>query len=296
MLKQQTVFALSALAFAMSPIAQADYANGPNPYDQHDLGGAFTVTGQGNFSNYGMTPPSDDPSGGFNLPSVGYSGTIANPITDPTPPTAGADLIWGGWNRGDTGTVWAEWDSFSSSTAEGMSGTSSAELTWSAGTFKAGSGNLYSFTSDSVYDIDIDVSSLTGVNQIALQVEQFAPLEAKWLYDSDGITKIGYGMNDDLWSISLDGGADIDRSAFEHTFYAADWQTSFGPTDLFTGIFLWNVDLTGVNNLHIDFENPQHTSLAQVAVDVGVVPLPAAVWLFGSGLLGLMAIARRKKV
>ena len=30
--------------------------------------------------------------------------------------------------------------------------------------------------------------------------------------------------------------------------------------------------------------------------DVSAVPVPAAVWLFGSGLLGLVAVARRKKV
>ena len=29
--------------------------------------------------------------------------------------------------------------------------------------------------------------------------------------------------------------------------------------------------------------------------DVGVVPVPAAVWLFGSGLIGLISVARRKK-
>lgn len=33
-----------------------------------------------------------------------------------------------------------------------------------------------------------------------------------------------------------------------------------------------------------------------VRMDVQVVPVPAAVWLFGSGLLGLVGIARRKKV
>ncbi|MCK4834876.1 MAG: VPLPA-CTERM sorting domain-containing protein, partial [Gammaproteobacteria bacterium] len=30
------------------------------------------------------------------------------------------------------------------------------------------------------------------------------------------------------------------------------------------------------------------------AVNVPAVPVPAAVWLFGSGLIGLLAIARRR--
>jgi hypothetical protein len=33
-----------------------------------------------------------------------------------------------------------------------------------------------------------------------------------------------------------------------------------------------------------------------VRMDVQVVPVPAAVWLFGSGLIGLVGLARRKKV
>ena len=33
-----------------------------------------------------------------------------------------------------------------------------------------------------------------------------------------------------------------------------------------------------------------------VRMDVQVVPIPAAVWLFGSGLIGLVGVARRKKV
>jgi hypothetical protein len=32
-----------------------------------------------------------------------------------------------------------------------------------------------------------------------------------------------------------------------------------------------------------------------VSFDVAPVPVPAAVWLFGSGLLGLVGVARRRK-
>ena len=32
-----------------------------------------------------------------------------------------------------------------------------------------------------------------------------------------------------------------------------------------------------------------------VVIDTAVVPIPAAVWLFGSGLLGLIGVARRKR-
>ncbi len=32
-----------------------------------------------------------------------------------------------------------------------------------------------------------------------------------------------------------------------------------------------------------------------VAIDVAVIPVPAAVWLFGSGLVGLVAVSRRRR-
>jgi hypothetical protein len=37
-------------------------------------------------------------------------------------------------------------------------------------------------------------------------------------------------------------------------------------------------------------------SADSLTLNVGAVPIPAAVWLFGSGLLGLIGMARRKKV
>jgi len=37
------------------------------------------------------------------------------------------------------------------------------------------------------------------------------------------------------------------------------------------------------------------TSYGMYGIEISQVPLPAAVWLFGSGLLGLIGIAKRKK-
>lgn len=41
--------------------------------------------------------------------------------------------------------------------------------------------------------------------------------------------------------------------------------------------------------------NPGYVEGTTVAVDLMPVPMPAAVWLFGSGLIGLVGIARRRE-
>ncbi len=45
------------------------------------------------------------------------------------------------------------------------------------------------------------------------------------------------------------------------------------------------------------YANPQtdYTGITHVSWAVSSVPVPAAVWLFGSGLIGLIGVARRKK-
>ena len=77
----------------------------------------------------------------------------------------------------------------------------------------------------------------------------------------------------------------------------ADW-TNFGLQNLVTGPDVSGgvtVEFTAIcgadpgcfSNLAIDN--------VIVTADVPAVPVPAAVWLFGSGLLGLVGVARRKK-
>ncbi len=46
---------------------------------------------------------------------------------------------------------------------------------------------------------------------------------------------------------------------------------------------------------HIEIWPVRHINDPNIQLNTSPVPLPAAAWLFGSGLLGLMGVARRKK-
>lgn len=65
-------------------------------------------------------------------------------------------------------------------------------------------------------------------------------------------------------------------------FNAGSWILGTG-TELFSpGSNLWDITFQGIN--------PE----IKIVVDIQAVPVPAAVWLFGSGLIGLVGVARRK--
>lgn len=62
-----------------------------------------------------------------------------------------------------------------------------------------------------------------------------------------------------------------------------------------TGITAASIEVAGLNwvdEFRIDLD-PQPN---YVHADISIVPVPAAVWLFGSGLLGLVGIARRRNL
>ena len=61
-----------------------------------------------------------------------------------------------------------------------------------------------------------------------------------------------------------------------------NFTTSFYNAD---GAVVVPADQSNTNNGHYLVTSEQ----------VGVVPVPATVWLFGSGLLGLIGVAKRKK-
>ena len=59
--------------------------------------------------------------------------------------------------------------------------------------------------------------------------------------------------------------------------------------------FIDNIDLWADDLLGIPLTGSQDADSTWMWAKATVVPVPAAVWLFGSGLLGLIGIARRKK-
>jgi hypothetical protein len=78
-------------------------------------------------------------------------------------------------------------------------------------------------------------------------------------------------------------------SATTWTYY--EFIRNLGP-DVSNGLTLQFNAATGAAGGSTSFLEIDNVS---VTADVSAVPVPAAVWLFGSGLLGLVGVARRKK-
>jgi len=77
---------------------------------------------------------------------------------------------------------------------------------------------------------------------------------------------------------------------------------------IINGVALWDLGALSNSSVNMSLDNVggctqlvggdvdiQNVNLSRCAFDTTVVPVPAAVWLFGSGLIGLVGIARRKK-
>jgi len=197
------------------------------------------------------------------------------------------EAAWGGWTRGAVGTLYAEWDTFvdashgaaNNRTAApdvGSSGVSNPWLGWNAGTFPAGSGNLYSFTVASQFE-----ASLTGAVGAAPATRAVLQIET-W----------GNPLNG---PVTLNGLAPTQRSV---TYSRPDHPSVFGPVLLEQRLFTWDLPQTGLpmptDTYRFNFGAlHSHVSLAQVAVDIAPVPIPPALVLLGSALAGLGVVGRR---
>lgn len=98
------------------------------------------------------------------------------------------------------------------------------------------------------------------------------------------VTFTAGGINSRDFTATNEGGATFNLSGSDHFILG-----SFTPGVGWSG----DVDATplGANSYVVQFSDG-----LVVNVDVQVVPVPAAVWLFGSGLLGFAVIGRRRNV
>jgi len=83
-------------------------------------------------------------------------------------------------------------------------------------------------------------------------------------------------------------------SANTNGITAGGVDSGFNSGDALAGA-LFTVNFADGSSGIATFLNDCGATCSQAIVDTAVVPVPAAVWLFGSGLLGLVGVARRRR-
>lgn len=194
---------------------------------------------------------------------------------------------WGGWTRGAGDTLYAEWDTFVDASYAGVRtaaadvgsyGASDVHAGWNAGTFAAGSGNLYSFSVTEKFSFNLtDSTPISGPVRAVLQTE-------------------GWGMGIDPASVLLNG---VAASVSAVTYLDPAYNSSFGPVALTQSRYYWDL-ASAPTTYAFTFASEGHSmSLAQVAVDVGQVaavpePQTYALMAAGLGIMGVMSRRRRQ--
>jgi hypothetical protein len=195
--------------------------------------------------------------------------------------SANAALVnHGNWTRGDANSVYAEWDFFNAlsddSADVGTANLAAGSVTLASG-MVLGGGNQYSFFSTGNWTVSITGNS-TGpvVGDSAVAYLQIRTTGTE--LDTSSVTLAGQSAN----SITL-----LESIVSE-----------FGGSPSYDNLYLFSWNTTGLPTWNFAFNSVgAHTSLDKLAVDIQTtaVPVPAAAWLMGSGLVGLTAVARRRK-
>lgn len=187
------------------------------------------------------------------------------------------EASWGGWARGDTNTLYAEWDTISDvsygesddRTAAPDVGTynvDDAYLSWNPGVFLTSTGNLIS--ADVVQEFFIHISPMSlfsGPLIVALQIE---------MWGDEPVAPLLNGLAASSWTQTFAG-------------------TSVTDHDLNQYLGLWYF-ADAINNFEFDLTNQPFISLAQVAIDIAQVPEPHTLVIVLTGLILIGAMTQRR--
>jgi len=204
---------------------------------------------------------------------------------------------WGGWSRGSAGTLYAGWNVFSDETPRGgiivdstpelpanvlIGGATTADgptftrfgdsdfrVTETSGdSFVTGGGNIYSVSLANRFTLEFQnrgAQPLLVALQTRTQGTEFDPASIL-------LNGIAPDRRTELGRVPLGGfgGAEVDN------------------------LFVWN--LIAGRDLTLAFAaGASHLSLDALTLDAAPVPLPAGVWLLGSAIAGMSAVARRRE-
>lgn len=170
-----------------------------------------------------------------------------------------------------------------------LSGNADPILAFGLGALTGASGSTFGFTFNLPIALQgqIDASSsvsysLTSTSSAGAQI---APISGNVVKAYEVDTSVG-GLG------SLNKGVDVGDTFF----------FTGGPQTQNSAVFTANNTFTGnlaydLMTVKVDFSLSANSTvgLSGFVQQVPAVPIPAAAWLFGSGLLGLLAVARRKR-
>lgn len=176
-------------------------------------------------------------------------------------------------------------------------GSGDATLTMLSGAhFPAGS-SIYSFGGDSMFSV-ADATAISGIETVVFSI-------LTWPNPSFGDGSTAAGAVSVAPVLSYNGGT----QALAADYIGANDEGPFSgggfDVDTFSYTYQWDLSLlAGITDYDIEWGQINHTGLLALQLEqsdsftmsAAVVPVPAAVWLFGSGLLGLVGIARRRRV
>lgn len=223
------------------------------------------------------------------LAGLGLAGTSQAAFQDP------ATAAWGGWTRGDAGTVYAGWNFFTDDADPGIvdtspdvpastligGGTTAGPVLGSIGsgpfrvteagtpgTFLTSGGNIYNPSLATAFSVEVGGGAEPGPVRLALQLRT-------------------QGGELDYGAVMLNGAAFDSRTELARTALGG-----FGGA-MVDSLFVWTF-AAGSSLYAFEFGAASSSlSLDALTVDVAPVPVPAPVLLLGSALAGLAAVRRR---